>query len=93
MEDEVRNETARDVAESYAPAPQDGFDMYGLIGIILAGLAMFAFAGFYDVDLSSRPLLIVAIAASSGAAALLLRVVRKRRHNNALRTEYEKARL
>ena len=91
MKDPVRKEAAREVAEGYAPRPQDGFVMYGAVGILLAGLALFAFGRFYDFDFSFHPLLAVAVIAVGCVGALVLLVIRRRRHRTAHQAEYDKS--
>jgi uncharacterized membrane protein YeaQ/YmgE (transglycosylase-associated protein family) len=90
MRDPVRKEAARKLAEGYAPRPQDGFVMYAVVGVLLAGLALFTFGQFYNFDFSFHPLLAVTVLAAGCIGALVLLTVRRRRHNAAHRREYDK---
>ncbi len=90
ISDEVRKENATEMAEGYAPKPIDSSVMYGLVGIGIAGLALFAFNRFYGFDFSLHPFLALLIIAAVCVGALVLRALRTRRHGRAWKTEYDK---
>lgn len=91
MKNQERKDAAQAVANTYAPKPEDGHLMYAAVGIMLAGLFALILSGFYNIDLSSHPILIAAVAVFAGVGALILRIVRKRRHTKAHKAEYDKA--
>jgi hypothetical protein len=64
--------------------------MYGVVGLVLAGLAVVTFGRFYDVDALAYPVWIAAVLLTSFVASILLRMFRSRRHAVAHRQEYKK---
>ena len=90
MKDEKRRGVARGLAEEYAPRPISSYPMYGIVGASLAGLGLYAFAVFYDVDLVAYPVWIVVALLATFFASIVLRMVRSRRHRAAHRHEYDK---
>jgi O-antigen/teichoic acid export membrane protein len=90
MEDSNRRQAARERAEEYAPRPESSFLMYGVVGTVIAGIALFAFSRFYSLDPLAYPLWVVAALVLVFAGSLLLRIVRSSRHHTALRDEYDK---
>jgi hypothetical protein len=92
MKDRQRKDASRMRAEAYAPRPQSSLLTYGIVGVLLAGLALIAFARFYDVILLAYSAWIAAGLPLAFAASIVLRMVRSRRHATAYREEYERAR-
>jgi len=90
MKDEKRRSVARRVAEEYAPRPISSYLMYGIVGACLAGLGLYAFAVFYDVDLIDYPAWIALALLLAFIGSIALRMVRSRRHAAAHRHEYDK---
>lgn len=66
--------------------------MYGIVGVLLAALALAAFSKFYNLAPLAYPAWIVAALSAVFAGSIVLRMVRSRRHAVAYRREYEKAR-
>ena len=89
MKDESRKVAAKEIANSYAPQPQDGFILYATVGTVLAGTAIFGFGRFYGLELAVYPISILATLISAGLCAIILRAVRSRRHAAAHRKEYD----
>lgn len=92
MKDPARKDASRRRAETYAPRPQSSLLMYGLVGVLLAGLVLIAFSRFYDVAPLAHPVWIGAVLLVVFAGSIVLRVIRSRRHAAAHRREYDKAR-
>lgn len=90
MKNRTRREAAQKVAHSYAPLPRHSLVMYGLVGIVLAALALFVFGGFYGVNMTTYPLVAGGIMLLVAVGAATLWVVRKHRHHKAHRIEYDK---
>jgi len=90
LKNEVRREAARERAEAYAPRPQDTRFMYGTIAVSVLLIGMAVIGGFYDVDLWTRPWIIVLLVALAAAIGLLIRRLRMRRHRSAHRQEYDR---
>jgi hypothetical protein len=90
MKDKKRRGDARRLAEEYAPRPISSYLMYGIVGVSLAGLGLYAFANFYDVDPLAYPLWIALSLVAVFAGSIGLRMARTRRHEAAHRREYNK---
>jgi hypothetical protein len=91
MKDRKRNVASRIRAEEYAPRPQSSWLMYGVVGVVLGGLALIAFARFYEISALAYPVWIGVALLAVFAGSLALRLLRSRRHSVAHRQEYDKA--
>jgi hypothetical protein len=89
MKDEKRRGIARRRAEEYAPRPVSSYLMYGIVGASLAGLGLYAFAVFYDIDLIVYPGWIAGALLLAFLGSIVLRIIRSRRHSDAHRHEYD----
>jgi uncharacterized membrane protein YeaQ/YmgE (transglycosylase-associated protein family) len=90
MKERARKNTARTIAETYAPQPKSGAFMYAVLGTMCAGLCLIIFGKFYAVDVIAHPAWISGIVVSAITAAVILWVVRNRRHEAARGAEYDK---
>jgi uncharacterized membrane protein len=86
-----RRDEARERAEEYAPRPVDSSLAYGVVGVCLAGIGIFIFSDFYNLDPFAYPLLVASALLLVFGGSLVLRIIRDRRHKSAHRNEYEKA--
>lgn len=90
LPDEHRKAKARSAAHKYAPKPEGSSLTYGVVGVVLALLAIVVFGIFYGVDVLSNPIIIGVILVVVFAFSVLLRKRRRRVHGEAYRQEYER---
>jgi ABC-type Fe3+ transport system permease subunit len=92
MKDKKRKHASRVRAERYAPQPQSSWLMYGVVGVVLGSLAIWALGRFYSVSPLEYSAWIVVALLAVFAGSIALRTVRSRRHAIAHRREYDKTR-
>lgn len=85
-----RSRDSRSAAELYAPAPEGSSILYGLISIVIVGMAFWIVGLFYGLNFLSQPVLVIGAGVAAFIGGVLLRKLRKRRHNDAYDHEYEK---
>ena len=90
MKERARKNTARTIAETYAPQPKSSAFMYAVLGIMSAGLSLIIFGKFYAVDVLAHPVWMSGVVVSAITVAVILWFVRTRRHHAARGAEYDK---
>jgi hypothetical protein len=90
LKERARKNTARTIAETYAPRPKSSAVMYAVLGVMSAGLGLTVFGKFYAVDVIAHPVWISGIVASAVTLAVILWIVRTRRNDAARGAEYDK---
>jgi hypothetical protein len=93
MKDQKRNDASRTRAEVYAPRPRSSWLMYGVVGVVLGGLALVALGRFYSVSPLAHPVWIAVVLLAVFVGSIALRIVRSRRHAIAHRREYDKTQM
>jgi hypothetical protein len=89
MKDLRRKETARRIAEAYAPAPVDTRLMYGVVAAALMLVATIAAGAFYAVDLAQHVVTVALLTLGAFAAGLANRHLQASRHHRAHRSAYD----
>lgn len=79
---------SRDQAEAAAPAPKGSYLTYGIVGITATGVAVWAIASFYALDLRPYGLATIALLAAAFVGGMVVRGKRKVRHRQALHAAY-----
>lgn len=90
MPETHRKSKARAAADLYAPKPEGSSLTYGLIAVVLVGLAMISFAMFYDANILAYPVVIMVGLAAALIGGVILRKRRKRNHAAAFAAEFER---
>jgi len=88
LDDQNRCDQAGQAAEEYAPKPKGSSLTYGIVGVALAAVLIYAVGGFYGFDALRYPALVIAILAVAFLGSVMLRKLRKSRHHTAARAEY-----
>ena len=88
MPETVRRANARAAAAIYAPRPDGSMLTYGVIAVSVLAMALVAVSGFYQIDMLSQPLPLVAAGIIAFIGGCAVRIWMKRRHTAAFEAEY-----
>jgi hypothetical protein len=89
MKDQHRKETARRLAEKYAPAPVDTWLMYGVTAASSMLVLVIVIGAFYSIDVGLHLAAVAVLAGIAFIAGLVLRRLQASRHGRAHRAEYD----